>query len=153
MSPAFIILASVPLLAAAIIDIRRRIIPDWCVVMLGSIGLMKAALVGQPDAQGVAAVTSALAAGGMCALPALLLGQLSLWGWGDAKLVMAGGVAVGMAGLPLLLLGMGLAGGGMALLLLLVKGPVQQGQWQLPAHAPRWLVAEQRRQRLAPTVP
>ena len=143
------LLAVVPLLAICLADLRHRLIPDWAVVMLGAIGLLGAFAAGQSGP----ALQSALMAGGICAVIGTALSLLGLWGWGDAKLLGAAGLLTSVGGLAELFVVMALAGGALALLLLALRAPVQSGRLRLPATAPRWLRAEQRRLRLAPSVP
>ena len=148
-------LTVVPLAAVCAADLRHRIIPDWCVGILAATGLLAAVCAQQPGnvAASLAAVQSALAAGGICALVGGGLSASGIWGWGDAKLLAAAGLLTGMAGMSSLLLGMAIAGGGLALLLLILRAFVRRGRLILPASAPRWLRAERRRLRLAPSVP
>ncbi len=145
------LLAGVPLVALCVADLRHRIIPDWCVMALALVGLLQAVGVQQPGDP--AALPSVLAAGGLCALAGAALSAVGLWGWGDAKLLGAAGLITGCAGLPRLMLGMALAGGALALLLLLLRHLVQRGRLALPRSAPRWLRTERRRLALAPSVP
>jgi prepilin peptidase CpaA len=144
-------LSALPLAAVCAADLRHRIIPDWCVILLALLGLIGALAADQ--AGNPAALRSALVAGGLCALLGGGLSVIGLWGWGDAKLLAAAGLLTGLAGMPRLLLGMALAGGGLALLLLLARMLLLRGRLALPQTAPRWLRAERRRLRLAPSVP
>ncbi|WP_017667767.1 A24 family peptidase [Sandarakinorhabdus sp. AAP62] len=144
-------LAVVPLAAVCAADLRHRIIPDWCVAALALIGLLGAA--GAQQSSGPDALQSALLAGGFCALIGGGLSVIGLWGWGDAKLLAAAGLITGVAGMPRLFMAMALAGGGLALLLLVLRGCVRRGRLALKPDAPRWLRAERRRLRLAPSVP
>jgi prepilin peptidase CpaA len=148
-------LAVVPLAGVCVADLRHRIIPDWCVAALATAGLLGALGVeqsGSLPAQ-VLALQSALVAGGICALIGGGLSAIGLWGWGDAKLLAAAGLFTGLAGMPRLMLGMALAGGVLALLLLVLRWFVRRGHLMLKPDAPRWLRAERRRLRLAPSVP
>jgi len=151
MTPWTALLAVVPLAAVCVADLRHRIIPDWCVATLASVGLFGAMSAEQSDSFPL--LQSALMAGGLCALLGGGLSVGGLWGWGDAKLLTAAGVVTGLAGMPRLLVGMALAGGGLALLLLILRWFVKRGRLVLPAYAPRWLYVERRRLRLAPSVP
>jgi prepilin peptidase CpaA len=146
-SPAALpLLLSLPvLLAACVADMRRRIIPDWTVVVLAGIGLGAAILTKQAG--------PVLAVGAACAGVGAGLSLLGLWGWGDAKLLAAAGLLVGPDGLLTLANVMVLSGGVIALLLIALRRPVQAGRLPLPAGAPRWLAAEHRRLRRAPSVP
>lgn len=146
-SPAALpLLISVPVLTAACIaDVRRRIIPDWTVVALAGVGLASALAAGE--------VAPVAAAGAACAGVGTGLALLGLWGWGDAKLLGAAGLLVGPAGLLSLANVMVFSGAALALALLLLRGPVQAGRLPLPDGAPRWLVAEHRRLRRAPSLP
>lgn len=143
------LLAVVPLLAICLDDLRHRLIPDWAVLAVAGIGLLGAIVVGQSGL----ALQSALVAGGICAVIGVSLSLVGVWGWGDAKLLAASGLLTSLSGLAPMFLGMTLAGGALALLLLALRQPVRAGQWRLPASAPRWLRKEQRRLRLAPSVP
>lgn len=151
MSPWTALLAVVPMTAVCLADLRHRIIPDWCVVAIAIAGLFGALGAEQPG--NLAALKSALVAGGLCALLGGGLSVIGLWGWGDAKLLAAAGVLTGLAGMPRLFVGMALAGGGLALLLLALRWFVRRGHLALKPDAPRWLRAERRRLRLAPSVP
>lgn len=140
------LLLSLPvLLAACVADVRRRIIPDWTVLALAGIGLAAAVLSGQPG--------PVLAVGAACALAGAGLALSGLWGWGDAKLLAAAGLLVGPHGLLPMANAMVLTGAGLALLLIGLRGPMRAGRLPLPAGAPRWLAAEHRRLRRAPSVP
>lgn len=155
MSPWTALLAVVPLAAVCVADLRHRIIPDWCVAVLAVAGLLGG--VGAEQSGSLAAqasgLPSALLAGGICALIGGGLSVTGLWGWGDAKLLAAAGLVTGLAGLPRLFVGMALAGGGLALLLLVLRHFVRRGRLALKPDAPRWLRAERRRLALAPSVP
>lgn len=144
-------LAVVPMAAVCLADLRHRIIPDWCVAAIAIAGLVGALGADQPGS--LAALKSALVAGSFCALFGGGMSIIGLWGWGDAKLLAAAGVLTGLAGIPRLFVGMALAGGGLALLLLVLRWFVRRGRLALKPDAPRWLRAERRRLRLAPSVP
>jgi prepilin peptidase CpaA len=139
------IAAALPMLAACVADVRRRIIPDWSVLAVAALGLALGLAHGMAPA--------ALVAGAICVSLGSAAARAGLWGWGDAKLIGAAGLLVGPAGLPALLAGTAIAGGVMAALLLVLRGPVVAGRLALPAGAPRWLRAEQTRLRRAPTIP
>jgi Flp pilus assembly protein protease CpaA len=134
-----------PLLVACIVDIRRRLIPDWTVAAIALLGVVHALSAG--------GLATAIAAGLLCLLLGALAGFLGVWGWGDAKLIGAAGLVAGWSGLTLLLAGTAIAGGLIAALLLLLRQPVRAGWIALPEGAPRWLRAEQTRLRRAPTIP
>jgi prepilin peptidase CpaA len=151
MLPWTALLAVVPMAVVCLADVRHRIIPDWCVAAIAIAGLFGALGATQPGS--LAALNSALVAGGLCALFGGGLSVIGLWGWGDAKLLAAAGMLTGLAGIPRLFLGMALAGGGLALLLLVLRWFVRRGRLALKPDAPRWLRAERRRLRLAPSVP
>ncbi len=136
-------LAAAPLAAAAWADLRHRLIPDWTVAALLALGLAAAVLSGAPGPAVAGATLGAIAGAG--------LALAGVWGWGDAKLLAAAGALAGLAGLPALLLGTSLAGGGLAAILLLLRAPARR--WMPSAGAPRWLTAEARRLRRAPSVP
>jgi len=134
-----------PMLAACISDVRRRIIPDWTVLAIGSVGLASALVLGiLPDAT---------LGGLLCLGGGALAARLGAWGWGDAKLLGATGLVTGYSALPALILGTAAAGGMLAAALLLLRAPVQARRLALPDGAPRWLRAEQTRLRRAPSVP
>lgn len=153
MNALLLMLVLVPMALICLSDLRRRIIPDGAVVAIAMIGLLRAAMAGQPDLFNVAAVPSALAAGGVGVVFGAALAVPGIWGWGDAKLLAAGGTLTGVAGLPVLLMVMALVGGVFALALLLIRKQLLAGRWQLSVQAPRWLLVEQRRLRRVPTVP
>jgi prepilin peptidase CpaA len=144
--------AAPPVLAACLWDVRHRIIPDWTVGALAAVGLGLVLLQALGGA-GPVALLPILAVGSLCLLLGALAARGGLWGWGDAKLMGAAGLVAGANGVLALLLGTSLAGGAMALLLLLLRGPVRSGQLALPSGAPRWLRAEQTRLRRQPTIP
>lgn len=140
------LLLSLPvLLAACVADVRRRIIPDWTVLALAGIGLGAALLAGS--------AAPVMAIGAACAGTGAALALLGLWGWGDAKLLGAAGLLAGPQGVPTLAHIMVLSGAGLALLLMTLRRLVRAGRLPLPAGAPRWLAAEHRRLRRAPSVP
>jgi Flp pilus assembly protein protease CpaA len=136
---------ALPILAACVSDVRRRIIPDWTVLAILLAGVAHSAAAGTL-ADAASGTVIALGAG-------VLMAWSGAWGWGDAKLVGAVGAVTGADGLSLLLLGTALAGGLLAAVLLVLRAPVQAGRLALPAGAPRWLRAEQSRLRRAPSVP
>jgi prepilin peptidase CpaA len=144
--------AAPPLLAACLWDVRHRIIPDWTVmgVMASGVALALVRALGEAGAD---ALVDAFAIGFLCLLLGALAARAGLWGWGDAKLIGAAGLVAGSDGVLALLLGTSIAGGAMALLLLLLRRPVRAGLLMLPAGAPRWLRVEQTRLRRHPTVP
>ncbi len=142
------IAVAAPLLAACAVDVRRRLIPDWTVMAIATAGLVQAVAAG-----GALAAGAALAAGLVCLLVGAAAAALGLWGWGDAKLIGAAGIAAGWSGLLPLFTGTAIAGGVLAALLLALRQPVRGGWLALPAGAPRWLRAEQTRLRRAPTIP
>ncbi len=152
MGVVFVMALAPPLFAACLWDVRHRLIPDWASAWIAAVGLaaavVAASLAGEP-ATLIAPMASGLACLGLGALAA----RTGLWGWGDAKLLGAAGLVVGPEGLLPLLLGTALAGGGLALLLLALRGPVRRGALALPPGAPRWLRAEQTRLRRYPTIP
>jgi prepilin peptidase CpaA len=145
MESIFAIAVAAPLLAACAVDVRRRLIPDWTVLALATAGLGEAIAAGS--------IPSAIAAGLVCLFVGVAAATVGLWGWGDAKLVGAAGVAAGWSGLLPLFTGTAIAGGILAALLLVLRQPVRFGWLALPAGAPRWLRAEQTRLRRAPTIP
>lgn len=134
-----------PLLAACVADIRFRIIPDMAVLSMAGIGLVVA--MQQPS------VLPALAAGSIALAVGMGFWWLGGWGMGDAKLLGASGLLVGPSGLPVVLAVMALAGGVMAILVLMLSARARAGRLVLPAGAPRWLRVEARRLRLAPSLP
>ncbi len=145
MTTYYAMLVSAPMLAACIVDVRRRIIPDTAVIAIAGIGIATASMSGAP--------AWPLAAGGICAVVGLIAVYFGTWGWGDAKLLAATGLATPPEALPMLLLSTSLAGGAIAGVLLLLRRPLIAGVVVLPAGAPRWLRAEATRLRRAPSVP
>lgn len=140
-----LVCASPVLLAACVFDVRRRIIPDWTVLVLAGIGIGAAVLAGP--------LLPYLLAGLLSLALGALLAFFRLWGWGDAKLLGAAGLLVGFDGLMPLANVMGFTGAGLGLLLIGLRPPLRAGWLPLPPGAPRWLVAEHRRLRAAPSVP
>ena len=145
MMAVIIMLVSAPMLAACIVDVRRRIIPDTCVIAIAGIGLVAVMLSAAP--------AWPLAAGGICAAFGLVAVYFGAWGLGDAKLFAATGLVAPAEALPMLLLATTLVGGAIAGVLLLLRRPLVTGTLALPAGAPRWLRAEATRLRRAPSVP
>jgi prepilin peptidase CpaA len=153
-----------PLLAACLWDVRLRMIPDWSVLGVAAVGVAgtaHSAALAAADAglspAGAALALQAASGPAVAGLACLVIGGLAarfgLWGWGDAKLIAAAGLVAGPGGLLPLLLGTAVAGGSLAALLLLLRGPVRAGHLALPAGAPRWLRVEHTRLRRFPTVP
>jgi prepilin peptidase CpaA len=145
METLFAMAVAAPMTAACVTDVRRRLIPDLAVAAIALLALAQALASGT--------LASALASGAACLLVGSAAARIGFWGWGDAKLIGACGLAVGLSGLPYLLLGTAIAGGVLAALMLLLRAPVVSGRMALPAGAPRWLRAEQTRLRRAPTIP
>lgn len=136
-----IALAALPLLAVACVtDVRRRLIPNWTAGGAAAVG-------------GVAALASgtgleALGAGLLCLGLGSAAAWPGMWGWGDAKLLGGAGVVAGLSGALMLLLATALIGALLALSLMAAR-PFARVRPGLP----RWLRAELRRLRCAPTVP
>jgi prepilin peptidase CpaA len=141
-----------PLFAACLWDVRHRLIPDWTVLWVAVAGLI-GAVASAVSAGSVGPLALSLGGGLVCAVLSLLAARFGVWGLGDAKLFAAAGLVVGLSGLLQLLFGTALTGGALALLLLVLRGPVRSGLIVLPAGAPRWLKAEQTRLRRHPTIP
>ena len=93
------------LTALAWIDFRSFILPDSLNLLLATCGLIRVFIVGSPD--GIDAMLGALAAGSLFWLVRTVhfrLRQNEGLGLGDVKLVAAGGLWVGLNGLPVMLL-------------------------------------------------
>jgi len=145
MAALVVVALAAPMLAACISDVRRRIIPDWAVLAIGSVGLARALMVG--------AFPDAVFGGLLCIALGSLAALSGVWGWGDAKLLGAAGLVSGLSAMPALILGAAVSGGLLAAMLLLLRAPIRARRLALPAGAPRWLRAEQTRLRRAPSVP
>ena len=98
-----LLLASL-LVALAAADIRGLILPDWLTALVAASGLAASVIGGEPP------LTEALAAGALgggllwgVALAYRRLRGLEGLGFGDVKLVAAGGLWTGLEGLPWLL--------------------------------------------------
>jgi prepilin peptidase CpaA len=100
---------------AAVWDIATRSIPNILVAAVAAAAFALLFLTAPKTLPSHAAVALAVLAGG-----ALLFG-LRLWGAGDAKLLAAAAVLIGSRGLPLLILATALAGGVLAVLLLVAR--------------------------------
>lgn len=136
---------AIPLAAACMQDVRRRLIPDWTVATIGAVGFSAALATG---------ATADAALGGVVGLCAGALAAVcGAWGWGDAKLLGSAGLAAGWSAMPALVLATAATGTLLALVLLALRAPVQARRLALPSSAPRWLRAEQTRLRRAPSVP
>jgi leader peptidase (prepilin peptidase)/N-methyltransferase len=88
------------------IDIRHGIIPNWLNLTIAVLGLSKAVLVGGPPA-GLQAACEGAAIGAVFWLLRRLyfaFRKIQGLGLGDVKLLAAGGIWVGVAGLPMLLM-------------------------------------------------
>lgn len=106
------------LAAAALSDLRSRTIPDLLPAILAVSFVPAAWVAGATPGQAawhVAAAAVAFAA-------AALLFALRAWGGGDAKLVAVVALWVGFAALPRFVTVMALAGGVLAVLMLLLQG-------------------------------
>lgn len=109
---------AVTLVAAAVRDLRDRTIPNLLPAILVA-AFVPAAWFGQLGAGG----TALHAAAAVTALAvAAALFALGAWGGGDAKLVAAAALWIGFVPMPRFLLIMALAGGVLALALLLAQG-------------------------------
>jgi len=109
-----VILAMGAFVAAAYVDVRRRRIPNALSYMIGSLGLMRILLIGDPTTAGW---TLAAAAG------VLVIGFMFFWGGtfggGDAKLLTGAVLLIGSRDLFAFLFLMSLFGGMLALALLI----------------------------------
>ena len=106
------------LVAAAARDLRDRPIPNLLPAIRVA-GFVPAAWFGQLGV-GETALHVAAAAAALAVAAALF--ALGAWGGGDAKLVAAAALWIGFVSMPRFLLVMALAGGVLALVLLLVQG-------------------------------
>lgn len=134
-----------PLVVATLADVRFRIIPDLAVLAVAGIGLVAALSSGAP----LPAVVTGFSALGL----GLGLWWFGAWGMGDAKLLGAAGLVAGPDGMAPMIAVMAVAGALMAVVLLALAPHVRAGRVAVPAHAPRWVRAEARRLRMAPSLP
>lgn len=103
-----------PIVLGAVIDVRTRRIPNWL-----TLGTMAAALVaGIVDGHALSTAGGALAAGGLALVAAVA--ARGAFGMGDVKLLAAGGAVVGIERVTALVLITAVAGGMLALVLLLL---------------------------------
>jgi len=102
---------------AAVSDIRRLRIPNRDSLMLAAAFLVFWGM----SAGGSAEFLLHLAAGAVVFVAGALLFVLRVWGGGDAKLLAAVGLWVGFADLPRLLMVMALAGGALALAVIVLR--------------------------------
>jgi len=109
-----VVLAMGAFIAAAYVDVRRRRIPNALSYMIGSLGLLRILLMGDPTSAGW---TLAAAAG------VLVIGFMFFWGGtfggGDAKLLTGAVLLIGSRDLFAFLFLMSLFGGVLALALLI----------------------------------
>jgi prepilin peptidase CpaA len=109
-----VVLAMGAFIAAAYVDVRRRRIPNALSYMIGSLGLLRILLMGDPTTAGW---TLAAAAG------VLVIGFMFFWGGtfggGDAKLLTGAVLLIGSRDLFAFLFLMSLFGGMLALALLI----------------------------------
>lgn len=112
----WVLLASPPLLAAAVADIGWRVIPNWVPLTLVA-GFAVTALA-RGDALGLA---TALAVGAGTFLVGAALFAAGMMGGGDVKLAAAAAVWVGARGLLEFLVVMAILGGALALAILLAR--------------------------------
>jgi prepilin peptidase CpaA len=105
-----------PLLVAVVTDLRERRIPNW-LTLGGTVFALASAV---PGVLALAAL-GAVVAGGAGLLLAIV--ARDGFGMGDVKLLAYGGAAVTLPSVPALLLATSLAGGALALAVLLERGP------------------------------
>ena len=108
-------LLAVPLAIAVVTDLRSRRIPNWL-----TLGGTAFALASALDSVLVLAALGALAAGGIGLL--LAIAARGGFGMGDVKLLAYAGAAVTLPSVPDLLLAMSLAGGALAIALIVERG-------------------------------
>lgn len=101
------------LVAGAVADLRAFVIPNW--ISGGLAVLAMAWLLSDPAGRFVPGVIAGL----LVLVVGLGLYGLRVWGGGDAKLLAAAAMWVGIDALPRLLLVVALAGGGLAMIALL----------------------------------
>lgn len=106
------------LVAASLSDLRRRIIPNCAPLALAAAFPLAAWAAGF----GVGEAGLHLAAAAAALMVAALLFVCRAWGGGDAKLAAAALLWVGFAGMPRFVLVMAVAGGVLALVMLLARG-------------------------------
>src|SRR5688500_3095627 len=105
--------------SAALIDLRRRRVPNWLTLSLAVAGLAGAAL--RPDLS-VGASAAGLGIG--LAIPFVLF-ALGMLGAGDAKLFAAIGAWMGPMGIVWVMLLSGVAGGALALVAAITQGQLR----------------------------
>jgi leader peptidase (prepilin peptidase) / N-methyltransferase len=91
-------------IASAVIDSRKLILPDRLNLLLATVGIAQSVVLGQPDP--VDAGLGALIGGGTLLLVATVFRRIrgiEGLGYGDLKFVAAAGVWVGWQGIPLML--------------------------------------------------
>lgn len=106
------------LAAAAVTDLRKRIIPNMVPAVLAAAFLPAAWWAGYAPAQAALHVGAAA----VVFVVAVLLFVLRAWGGGDAKLAAAAALWIGFAALPRFVAVMALAGGLLAVVVLLTQG-------------------------------
>lgn len=121
------------LLLAALWDLRSRRIPNWLVIVLASGGLIFSMLA-LPPVRGIAHGSGGILIGLVLWMPLYAIGVL---GAGDVKLFAASGAWLGPSGVLQAALLSALAGGVLAGVCLLMRGPVTNAIWGLAAWAPR----------------
>ena len=146
--PIIMVLATGAFIAAAYIDVRRRRIPNALSYMIGSLGLLRILLAGDPITAGW---TLAAAAG------VLVIGFMFFWGGtfggGDAKLLTGAVLLIGYHDLFGFLFLMSLFGGVLALALLIGDRLIPRfRRLRKPAIVPDATAAAARRD-VWPTVP
>jgi len=133
------------LCAIGLADVRWRIVPDWCVIGLAvSAGLAELAL-------GI--LPSHIVVGFACLAVGVAAAMLRLWGWGDAKLAGAAGLAAGSHHIGAFLMFTSLSGFALAAVILVMRPIALKHLRRSPPHWPRWAQVELTRLRRAPTVP
>ena len=119
-------LFAIILIIASVSDIRYRRIPNWCVVVL-LVLFIPWIFVG-PEVS----VLLSLAAFAIFMAAGIILYAFGIWGAGDSKLIAAVALFVGWARLPLFLFATALAGGILALVIILWHAPRVRAMLNVP---------------------
>ncbi|MFN2399308.1 MAG: prepilin peptidase [Gemmatimonadaceae bacterium] len=120
------------LLLAALWDLRSRRIPNWLVILLASGGLLFSVLV-LPPVRGIVHGSGGILVGLILWMPLYAMGVL---GAGDVKLFAASGAWLGPLGALQAALLSALAGGVLAGVYMVMRGPMKHAGWVLAAWAP-----------------
>ena len=120
-------LFAIILIIASISDIRYRRIPNWCVVVL-LVLFIPWIFVGTE-----VSVLLSLAAFAIFMAAGIVLYAFGIWGAGDSKLIAAVALFVGWTRLPLFLFATALAGGILALVIILWHAPRVRAMLNVPA--------------------